>query len=105
MSRNKLLHIPSYFAQFHHLDILKIDHNPLEWPDKSILQPTGNIEDPDVMKAWIRDLQKYLDDETRKVEHRKVAEDSFSSELDEFEQSLCVTTFTMLIGLLKRVLL
>lgn len=88
MSRNRLTNLPSYLARFDYLEILKVDHNPLDWSDGSLSQCNGNLDDPKVMRSWIRDLKERLSNTTRHVEERNDEEDEFSIELDAFERSL-----------------
>jgi hypothetical protein len=82
MSRNKLTRLPAYLSSLRHLNILKIDHNPLEWPPKVIMEPFGGVDDPQVMRGWIRTVQKWMDDNSSRPEGRKASDESITSELD-----------------------
>lgn len=82
MSRNKLTRLPAYLSTFRHLNILKTDHNPLEWPPKAIMEPFGSAEDPQVMRGWIRTVQKWMEDNSTKIEGRKASDESTTSDLD-----------------------
>jgi hypothetical protein len=54
LQRNKITHVPGYFTEFHDLDVLKVDHNPIEWPPKSVMGTA------DGGKVWIAFMQKWM---------------------------------------------
>lgn len=65
-----------------HLKVLKLDHNPLEWPPKEItaFQTTGSIsgaplskqEEADEMQRWLPALMRWLrDNREREVEREQ----------------------------------
>ena len=60
ISRNRITRLPGYLADFGSLDVLKVDHNPIEWPPKSIIETNGSPNNPQVMKDWILALQIWL---------------------------------------------
>jgi Leucine-rich repeat (LRR) protein len=88
ISKNKLTRLPSYLSNFRNLNIFKIDHNPLEWPPKVIMEPFGGVEDPQVMRGWIRTIQKWIDDNSTKPEARKASDGSFSSEQTDLDSAV-----------------
>ena len=85
MSRNKLTRLPSYLRNFKNLNILKTDHNPLEWPPKVIMEPFGGVEDPQIMRGWIKTVQKWIEDNSTKAEDRKASDDSMSTEQTDLD--------------------
>lgn len=52
--------MPGYLADFTSLDVLKVDHNPIEWPPKPIVEMNGSPDDPQAAKDWILALQKWM---------------------------------------------
>lgn len=85
MSRNKLTRLPLYLSTFRQLNILKTDHNPLEWPPKTVMEPIGGLEDPQTMRNWIRTVQKWMEDSCPKTEGRKASDASVMSERTELD--------------------
>ena len=71
--RNKIQKLPPSFARFQELTIFKVDGNPLEWPPKAIMDTTENLDDPQVMKEWLKRVQKWIEDNSPS---RKMSEDS-----------------------------
>lgn len=69
-----------YMSDFGHLNILKIDHNPLEWPPKGVTEPAGGLEDPQIMRTWIRTVQNWMTDNSVKTGGRKPSDESLLSE-------------------------
>jgi hypothetical protein len=61
LSRNKVTRLPPYLAQFHKLEVLQVDRNPIEWPPRSIIEHARNREPGQAMKDWIRGLQTWMD--------------------------------------------
>ncbi|KAG2048777.1 hypothetical protein BDR06DRAFT_962235 [Suillus hirtellus] len=59
LSRNKITRIPGYFADFRELDVLKVDHNPIEWPPKNVMVT------PDGGREWITFMQKWMRNNSR----------------------------------------
>lgn len=57
-TRNKVERIPTYFAEFNRLRMLKIEHNPIDWPPGRVLRRTEDGDE--AMEHWIRDLQAWL---------------------------------------------
>ena len=62
------------------MNILKTDHNPLEWPPKVIMEPFGGVEDPQIMRGWIRTIQKWMEDNSTKADDRKTSDESIAIE-------------------------
>ncbi|KAI0647246.1 RAM signaling pathway protein-domain-containing protein [Trametes meyenii] len=80
LTRNKLHRLPAYLAQFRQLNIFKVDQNPLEWPPSPVLNSARNLNDPQVMSEWIRNLQSWLEDNSTGTGERKHSDDSLSSD-------------------------
>jgi hypothetical protein len=74
--------LPLYLSQFRHLSILQADRNPLEWPPRSVMESPNNLDDPQIMKDWIRGLQKWMEEDGTGHDRHKLNEDSFALELD-----------------------
>lgn len=86
------------------LKVLKIDHNPLEWPPKEVtVFPLGaneadaskraassRMEEAEEMQRWLPNLVKWLKDEAARDASR-VTRDHRSDELGEWRclQRLC----------------
>lgn len=60
ISRNRITRLPGYLADFGNLDVLKVDHNPIEWPPKPTIELNVSPNDPQAVKDWIIALQKWL---------------------------------------------
>ncbi|KZT68161.1 hypothetical protein DAEQUDRAFT_728197 [Daedalea quercina L-15889] len=71
--RNKIQKLPPSFSRFQELTLFKVDGNPLEWPPKAVMGPSQNLDDPQAMKAWIKGIQKWIEDNSLS---RKTSEDS-----------------------------
>lgn len=69
-----------YMSEFVHLNILKTDHNPLEWPPKAVMAPTDGVEDPQAMRAWIHSMQTWMSDNSGQTGGRKASDESLLSE-------------------------
>ncbi|PCH38160.1 hypothetical protein WOLCODRAFT_161344 [Wolfiporia cocos MD-104 SS10] len=78
--RNKISRLPPYISQFHQLAILKVDQNPIEWPPKSVLGSTKDLDDPQIMGEWIKRVKSWIEDNTNPLRERKVSEVSIRSE-------------------------
>lgn len=81
ISRNKVHRLPAYFAQFKNLHLFRADQNSLEWPPKHIMDQPGG-EDSQLMKDWIRTVQKWITTNSANGIDRKASEDS-NQDLDE----------------------
>ena len=57
-TKNKIDRIPSYFSEFSRLRMLKIDHNPIEWPPMNVIRRTQDGDEG--METWIHELQEWL---------------------------------------------
>ncbi|KAJ3516723.1 hypothetical protein NLJ89_g948 [Agrocybe chaxingu] len=66
LSHNKLARLPSYLAQFRHLELFQVDRNPIEWPPPAVLESFGDLPDLKNGQDWIRKLQNWLDGEGSK---------------------------------------
>lgn len=44
ISRNRITRLPGYLTEFTKLDMLKVDHNPIEWPPKAIIEAAEVVE-------------------------------------------------------------
>ena len=80
ISRNRIHKIPPYFVQFRDLVTFKADQNPLEWPPKDVME-APHTEQGDDMKAWIRDVQAWIEENTSTSE-KKLLEESSIAEQD-----------------------
>lgn len=88
--------LPTWFAHMSHLKVLKIDHNPLEWPPKEITTfpssaSLGNsvteggdqlrrgpasggnskVEDAEEMQRWLPNLQRWVRENAMKENGRE----------------------------------
>ncbi|KAF7978692.1 hypothetical protein HWV62_44951 [Athelia sp. TMB] len=80
ISKNKLTRLPAYMSEFVNLNILKTDHNPIEWPPQSVMEPAENLEDGQAMRVWIRSVQTWMSDNSEKAGGRKASDESLLSE-------------------------
>lgn len=78
--RNKIHKLPAYLSQFKQLTLLKVDQNPVEWPPRSVMECSGNLEDPQVMATWIHSVQKWIEDNSLLPAERKMSEDSIQQD-------------------------
>ncbi|KAH9951890.1 RAM signaling pathway protein-domain-containing protein [Amylocystis lapponica] len=78
--RNKIHKLPAYFTQFRELTLFKVDQNPIEWPPRSVMECSGNLDDPQVMTAWIHDVQKWIENNCPLSAERKMSGDSLPQE-------------------------
>ena len=83
IAKNRVKRLPVYFSQMHQLKVLKLDHNPLEWPPKDITifpmadlsasvngvesegRRTGSssstqVEDAEEMQRWLPNLVRWI---------------------------------------------
>jgi hypothetical protein len=79
LSRNKITRLPSYFADLVSLETLGLDHNPIEWPPRGIMEPYPNFDDKTIMKAWIQCIQRWIGDHGTSP-NRQASEDSVGSQ-------------------------
>lgn len=49
------------------------------------MEPAGGVEDPQIMRSWIRAVQKWMDDSCRKTEGRKASDESVASERSDLD--------------------
>lgn len=87
--------LPTYLSQFHRLDVLHLDRNPVEWPPRTVVERPSNLESEEDIKDWIRNLQRWMEAE---VSRTKMHDDSGFSEQHEPEHN----TFVPLSTLYKR---
>jgi len=82
IAKNRIKRLPTWFTSMSHLKVLKLDHNPLEWPPKEItaFQTTGSIsgaplskqEEADEMQRWLPALMRWLrDNRDREMEREQ----------------------------------
>jgi hypothetical protein len=64
------------------LNILKVDHNPIEWPPKSVMEAPAGSDGSSAMKEWIRSMQRWMEDNGGRNESQRVGDDSISGELE-----------------------
>jgi hypothetical protein len=60
ISKNKLTRLPTYLANFPKLAVLKVDHNPLEWPPSAVLDLSTDTDEPETMAHRLRTLRQWL---------------------------------------------
>lgn len=81
MAKNRIKRLPYYMSQMTQLKVLKLDHNPLEWPPKEIttLPPSGSLsgsligggdgterrgssklEEAEEMSRWVSELLRWI---------------------------------------------
>lgn len=82
IARNRVTRLPEYLTDFSNLDVLKVDHNPIEWPPKPIIETDGSPSDSQAMKDWILGLQRWLreNSQARLDIKPKHSAESFTSE-------------------------
>ncbi|KAI0748324.1 RAM signaling pathway protein-domain-containing protein [Daedaleopsis nitida] len=91
LARNKLHRLPAYLVQFHQLNLLKVDQNPLEWPPPSVLRPGKDTNDPQLVAEWVKHLQSWLEDNAATAGERKHSDDSMTSDTGNDSSSLCTS--------------
>lgn len=62
MAKNRLTRLPSYISKASKLTVLQLDHNPLEWPPRSIWEPLQHTDDPESMASQIDTIRKWISD-------------------------------------------
>lgn len=62
LGRNQIGALPTYFPKFGELNLLKIEHNPIEWPPPHILNVAPNSTDPLVASRWVKSIQGWIRD-------------------------------------------
>ncbi|KZT28456.1 hypothetical protein NEOLEDRAFT_1129232 [Neolentinus lepideus HHB14362 ss-1] len=77
ISRNKITRLPTYFTQFQRLTLFQADHNPLEWPPKDVMEHNGGAEGSQVMKSWIHDIQRWIEDNAHFTDGRKFSTNEY----------------------------
>jgi hypothetical protein len=87
MSRNKVTRLPTYFGGLRRLETLALDHNPIEWPPKNIIEPYVNSADKTGMREWIRMIQAWVEQHAVHTSERKASDDSLLSESRDWEFS------------------
>lgn len=88
IAKNRVKRLPVYFAQMSYLKVLKLDHNPLEWPPKDItafpmLDPsksgeteprrsgsTSKVEDAEEMQKWLPFLLRWIRENAASADRR-----------------------------------
>ena len=88
--RNKIQRLPPSFDQFQELTLFKVDGNPLEWPPKSVLDTSDNLDDPQAMKEWIVRVQKWIggNSPSRKMSEDSLRHDRFRDDSDAARYAL-----------------
>ncbi|KAM0789295.1 hypothetical protein ACM66B_000135 [Microbotryomycetes sp. NB124-2] len=94
IAKNRVKRLPTWFAQMHQLKVLKVDHNPLEWPPKEVVTfplsnggPDGEpqrkvgskIEEAEEMQKWLPNLLRFI--------RENAAQENASRETDAREKS------------------
>jgi len=62
LGRNQIGALPTYFPKFGALNLLKIEHNPIEWPPPHVLNVAANSTDPLVASRWVKSIQGWIRD-------------------------------------------
>ncbi|KAL8280830.1 hypothetical protein RQP46_006834 [Phenoliferia psychrophenolica] len=89
ITKNRIKRLPAYIAQMSHLRVLKVDHNPLEWPPKEIStfpvnggSASGSVgnegdarkvskgEDADEMQRWLQMMCRWMRDNPERRPHQ-----------------------------------
>lgn len=78
LSKNKIVVLPAYIAQFQNLRIFKVDQNPFEYPPMSVMDPNGDLKDQTFMESWIESVKQWLKADSRLM--RRSSVDSTASE-------------------------
>jgi hypothetical protein len=63
-------------AKLRNLNVLKVDHNPIEWPPKSVMEPIAGSDNAPAMKEWIRGVQRWIEDNAQGHDNQRTREDS-----------------------------
>lgn len=61
MSKNKINVLPTYIGDMNELKILKLDHNPILFPPKEVLENEEADRD-----AWLENVKRFLKQQTEK---------------------------------------
>ncbi|KAG6379191.1 RAM signaling pathway protein-domain-containing protein [Boletus reticuloceps] len=90
ISRNRITRLPGYLSDFGSLDVLKVDHNPIEWPPKPLIETNGSPHNPQAMKDWILALQTWLRENSQpRLDIRpRASVESFMSERAALDYSI-----------------
>lgn len=89
VAKNRVKRLPTWFAQMTHLKVLKVDHNPLEWPPKEVVtfplmsanangtegevqrKIGSKIEEAEEMQKWLPNLLGFIrDNAEQENQHR-----------------------------------
>lgn len=89
VAKNRIKRLPTWLAHMTHLKVLKVDHNPLEWPPKEIttfpsalngsiggstVPATGvnsKQEEAEEMQRWLPMLQRWVRENAMKENGRE----------------------------------
>jgi len=52
------------------------------------MEPFGGVEDPQIMRGWIKTVQKWMEDNSARAEGRKASDESFASERDTLDSAV-----------------
>jgi hypothetical protein len=52
------------------------------------MEPFGGVEDPQIMRGWIKMVQKWMEDNSAKADGRKASEESIMSERSELDEAV-----------------
>ena len=63
VGHNRVTELPAYIADMDELQLLKVDHNPIQYPPKEVWNRKPD-EDPEkekqAVKVWLANLKEYL---------------------------------------------
>jgi hypothetical protein len=90
-------------TKFRHLNILKIDHNPIEWPPKSIMEAPNGSDGGSAMKEWIRNMQRWMEENGSRPEGQRGGDDSFAGEQDSRDYMYAPPFYTTRLVLMSSV--
>lgn len=82
IAKNRIKRLPVWFTTMSHLKVLKLDHNPLEWPPREVTtftasistsgQPMSKQEEADEMQRWLPALMRWMkENREREVERER----------------------------------
>lgn len=79
VSRNRISRLPTYLSTFHRLTILKLDHNPIQWPPEQVWNSTQDLDEPQTMHSWLSGLKSWLGNAEDGTPRKNISESLFLS--------------------------
>ncbi|GJJ12081.1 hypothetical protein Clacol_006322 [Clathrus columnatus] len=68
LSKNRIARLPPYISRASNLTLLQLDHNPLEWPPKSIWEPLEQAQDASIMALRIDAVRQWISNHSSDME-------------------------------------